>query len=444
VLESTAHAGAMSSPILRRFATGAFWSISGSVCSRALAMVAAMLVARHLKPTAFGEYNLVLTSAGLFQAFASFGLYTTVTKQLSGDCRSHPQAAGRVVALSWIVAAAAGVLWTSIMALAGPWIARELLGAPQLSSALRIGSLLLFFVSMTGAFLGVLTGLERFRLIGLVSAASGAASIPLIVLGSVHGGVLGAVVGTVAAAAVTVALHAAAVRVAIRSAGIRPQYAGALRERGMLLSYGLPAMLSELPLAPVAWITSVIVASQASGMLELGLFSAANQWRNAIVLVATATGFVLFPLFSDLHANGRARAFARTFWTGFSVIGAVGLAAAAVLAAVAPMLMRSAYGSEFGGATSVLVVLVVSGAIAGPLSVATNAIVGAGRIWLFFGLQCVWACTLVGITYALRSRGALGLSTAHVVASLVHLLMSVGCTHLLVRRLVRGEHLHAF
>jgi O-antigen/teichoic acid export membrane protein len=434
-------AGAASSPLARRFATGAFWSISGSVSSRALAVAAAILVARHLKPVSFGEYNLVLTSSGMLQAFASFGLCTTVTKCLSGDYRLDPLASGRVVALSGLVAAMAGVIATALMALVGPWFAREILGAPQLGAALRVGSFLLLFVSMSGALLGVLTGLERFRLVALVSVVSGAVSIPLLVLGALHGGVLGAVVGAVAAAAVTTTMHAGAVRIATRASVIRPLYGSALREWRVLFSYSLPATLSELPVAPVAWITSVMIASQASGLHELGLFSAANQWRNAIVLVGTATGFVLFPLFSDLHQSGRSRALSRTFWMSSGLIAAVGLVAAGVLSAFAPVLMRAAYGPEFGGGTSVLTVLVIAGAIAGPLNVAGNAITGAGRMWFVFGLQVLWAGVLLAATFALRSRGALGLSIAHLVAALVHLVMSLGCAYLMVRR--QSEYVHA-
>ncbi|MBI5549657.1 MAG: oligosaccharide flippase family protein [Deltaproteobacteria bacterium] len=418
--------------LTRRAASGAFWSVSGSVLSRLLTLAAAIFVARHLGAAAFGEYNLVLTTAGVLQALAGFGLGATAAKYLSGKYRLEPAAAGRVIGLSSVIAAGVGALATGLLALSGPWIARVVLNAPQLGGALRLGSLLLLFGSIQGAQVGVLTGLERFRLLALVSVVAAVVTAPLLVLGASQGGTLGGVVGLVVSAAVTIALFGVAVRVATRASGIRPRYRGALAEWRILFSYSLPATLSNLLLAPVTWAASAILVNQWDGLRELGLFSAANQWRNAIVFVATAIGAALLPLFSHLHDSGRSRAFLEAFWASFILIGVMCMAAAGLLAALAPVLMRS-YGAEFASATTVLIVLVIAGAIAAPLSVVGNAMGGAGKMWLGFALNLAWAGALLATAYALRSWGALGLSLAYLLAYLVHLFTSLGCLRLMAR-----------
>jgi O-antigen/teichoic acid export membrane protein len=428
-----------SSAVARRAAAGAVWSVSGAIAARVLALLAAIGVARQLGAAAFGEYNLVLNTAGMIQAFAGFGLGETTTRYLSGRYRGDPEAAGRVIALSAFAAAAVGAVEASLLVALAPWIARDLLGAPSLGGPLRFGAVLLLVGPVNGALLGVLTGLERFRLVAVVSIASAAASIPLLVLGARAGGMAGGVVGQVLSTVVGAGFAAAAVRIATRAAGSGARFRGALREWRILLSYSLPATLSNLLVAPVTWVTSALVANQPDGLRELGLFSAANQWRNAIVLVATSTGAVLFPLFSRLSDSGRSRDFSRAFWTSFAAVGAACAAMAAVLGALAPTLM-AAYGAEFGGATQVLVLLALAGAIAGPLNVVGQAIAGAGRMWLSLSLNLGWACALLVTAHLLRSRGALGLSVAHVVAFLVYLVISLGCASLLVLRAPRGPH----
>ncbi|HET7752983.1 MAG TPA: oligosaccharide flippase family protein, partial [Anaeromyxobacteraceae bacterium] len=307
------------SRLVRRFAAGAFWSVFGNAVSRALTLLASVLVARRLGAAHFGEFNLVLVTVGMFQNVAGFGLVTTSVKLLSGTYRTDTRGAGAVVALSNMVAAATG--WVAMLgaALAAPWLATNVLGAPHLDNALRIGSILLLFGPLYGSYLGTLTGLERFRIVAGVSIASAVIAIPLLVIGAAAGGAIGCVIAQVVLTALSNLLFASAARRALRSAGIAPRYRGALREWRVLFAYSLPTMLSNILLGAVLWGTSTILAHEPAGFREIGVFAAANQWRNGIVLIATAAGAALLPLFSDLHDNGSARTLQRAFWTSFAV-----------------------------------------------------------------------------------------------------------------------------
>jgi O-antigen/teichoic acid export membrane protein len=434
-------ARAASSPLVQRVAGGALWSLAGSVVARALALLAAVLVARQLGAASFGAYSLALATAGMFQALSGFGLGETATRYLAGRYRDEREAAGRIVALSVLVAATVGGAAALALLACAPWFARAVLGAPALATPLRAGALLLVLGPVGGALAGVLGGLERFRLVASAASLAALASIPLLVVGARLAGATGAVIGTVVSTAIGTGLHAALALRAARGAGIVPRWASALREWRVLFSFSVPATLSNVTLAPVSWATSAMIAAQPGGMHELGLFSAANQWRNAILLLGTAAGAALLPLFSDLHESGRFPALRRAFWTSLAALGAAGAAAAAALALLAPLLMAS-YGDEFAGATRVLAVLVATGALSAPLAVAGHAIAGAGRMWLSLGLNLAWATILVSTAFALRARGALGLSTAHLAAYLVHLATSVTCAALLLRARSREGERH--
>lgn len=424
---------AMARPLLRRVASGAAWSVLGAGAARLLALVAAVLVARVLGAAPFGELNLVQGTAGMLMALGGFGLNAAATKFLAGRYRGDPVAAGRVVVLSGALSAGVGAATGLLLLATAPWVARTLLAAPQLSDALRLGAVLLVLGPVNGTQIGILMGLERFPLIAAAATASAAASVPLLVLGARLGGMLGGVAGVVASALVTALLHGVAVRRALRDAGIRPVWRGALREWRPLFAYSLPTTLSNLLLAPVTWATQAILAHQAAGLRELGLFAAANQWRNAIVLVATSAGAVVFPLFSHLHDSGRSRSFARAFWASLALTAVASLLAAGGLSALAPHLM-SAYGAEFEGATRVLVVLVLAGAVSAPLTIVNHALAGAGRTWTTLGLNVLWATAIVSVTWALRARGAVGLSLAHLGAYALHLGAALLCARAVVRR----------
>lgn len=423
----------LSSRLLRRALSGTFWSVVGQLASRALNVLGGILVARELGATGFGEYSLVLVTVGMFQNVAGLGLGTTTTRYLAGKCRSAPDLAGRVVALSRLVAAATGVTGMVAVTLAAPWLAREILGAPQIEGALRLGAVLLLFGPLYGAQLGVLTGLERFRLLAVVSVAASLVAVPMLVAGAAWGGATGGVVGLVASVAASNLLHALAVKRTLRDAGITARWHGALREWRILLAFSVPATLSNIVLGVVSWAAAAILARQEAGVREVGLFAAANQWRNGIVLIATAAGAALLPLFSDLHDRGEVRSLGRAFWASFAASAVACALSAGAVSLAAPLLMR-AYGPEFAGAEMVLVLLAVTGALAAPLTVAGHAITGAGRMWLSLALRLVWAALLVSLAWGLRAHGALGNSIANAAAFFVHLALSTGVAALLLRQ----------
>ena len=218
-----------SSALARRLAGRAVWSMGGSGAARLLALLAAVLVARALGAASFGEYNLVQTTAGMAMALGGFGLDTTATRFLAGSYRGDPEGAGRVIALSAATALVVGGATAALLAAMAPFVARELLATPWLAPDLRVASLLVVLGPVNGAQLGVLMGLERFRLMAIASVLAALASAPVLVAGARLGGVHGGVVALLAAALVTTAIYAAAVRCAARAAGIRVRLREALR-----------------------------------------------------------------------------------------------------------------------------------------------------------------------------------------------------------------------
>jgi O-antigen/teichoic acid export membrane protein len=102
-----------------------------------------------------------------------------------------------------------------------------------------------------------------------------------------------------------------------------------------------------------------------------------------------------------------------------------------------------AYGAGFEGGTGAFVILLASAAVAAPLKVIGQAIAGAGRMWVAFGLNVPWAAALISTTYLLRSRGAVGLATAYLVAYLVQFGLSIAFATRLVRASAVTESAHA-
>jgi hypothetical protein len=66
------------SEIGSRLASGVFWSVGGTLISRGLRLCAAILVARMLGRTGYGELGMIQSIVGMFGVVAGFGLGVAV------------------------------------------------------------------------------------------------------------------------------------------------------------------------------------------------------------------------------------------------------------------------------------------------------------------------------------------------------------------------------
>ena len=141
-----------------RLAHGTFWSMMGAGVSQSLMLLTSIISARILGKQQFGEFGIINTTIGMFGVFAGFALGMTATKYVAEFRRKDPVKAGRIVALSSLVAMGTGAAVALVLLVIAPWLASETLAAPQLTGLLRISAGFLFFGALSGAQTGAQTG----------------------------------------------------------------------------------------------------------------------------------------------------------------------------------------------------------------------------------------------------------------------------------------------
>lgn len=422
-----------SSPTGSRLAKGAFWSLSGALASRGFAILAAILVARILGKTGFGELGIIQSTVGMFQVFAGFGLGLTATKYVSEYLASDPQRVARILSLSSLAALVTGGLMAVVLILFAPWLAARTLAAPHLTNLLRISGALLFLGALNGAQTGALSGFEKFKSIARINLLAGFSTFPLMLMGTYWAGLTGAVWGLVGAAVVTWFLNFFALRSACQAVKL-PRYSKpGWQEVSVLWKFSLPAVLCGLMVSPALWICNAMLVNQPGGYGEMGIFNAANQWKAAILfLPAVVEGFIL-PVVSSLRGEGNWKGYKKVLLYNLYFNAAVTFAVAIVISLFAPLILRG-YGSGFESGRLVLVVLSFAAALNATLSVSGLLIASEDRMWAGLTLNFIWAVALIGGTSLWVGMGALGLALANLVAYLVHLVTVTFFAFYLIRK----------
>lgn len=421
------------SPLGYRLAKGAFWSLAGTLISRALGLLSSILVARMLGKVGFGELGIIQSSVGMFGTFAGFGLGLTATKHVAEFRAKDPARAGRIIALSSLVSWATGGAMAVLLFVLAPWLAAHTLAAPQLGGLLRLSSLLLLLGAINGAQSGALAGFEAFKRIASINLITGIAAFPLMVGGTWWRGVEGALLGLMASQALNCLLNFHGLREEARRAGVPLAFAGATREWNVLWRFSLPALLGGVMVGPVYWLCNTLLVNQPDGYGQMGLFNAANQWFGALLFLPAILGQAALPVLSErLGENDGVRS--RKVLSFYIKLNAAVVMPLVLLGCLASPWIMASYGPGFREAWPTLVTVLITAALLAVQTPVGQVIAASGRMWLGGVMNLGWAVCFVVLTWALLRWGAFGLAGARLLAYLAHSLWVFFFTYRLLRK----------
>jgi len=403
-----------------RFARGAVWSLIGAVVSQGSNLAASVITARLLGREQFGEYGMIQSTVGMLGVFAGLGLGVTATKYVAEFRTRDPERAGRIIALGCAVAIMSGGLLALGLLAYAPLLATRTLNAPELTDELRIASVLLFFNALNGAQTGALSGFEAFRAIARINTVRGLIAFPVTVAAVVLWRLPGAVWALAATAAVACFLSQVSLRRQCTALGIYPRFSSAWAEGRVLWTFSTPAFLGGALVGPAMWAANTMLVNQPSGYAEMGLFSAASQWRNAIGFMPGVLAQFALPILSNLHGERDVSRYRKTLRWDLILTAAVATAVAVPVALGAPQIMRL-YGRGFQQGWFVLVLSAATAVVACANSVVGTAILSAGSVWVGFAFNAMWAAVLLaGCYYFIPTSLALGLAGSMLGAYITH------------------------
>lgn len=397
-------------PVAARFARGAVWSVLGTALGQALTMAAQILAARLLGKEPFGKFGMVNNTLATFGLMAGLGLSLTATKHVAEWRTKFPERAGRVLGLSALSAVTAGLVLTVLLVAGASLLARTVLNAPELAPLLRLGAPIILLSGFAGAQTGALTGFEAFRQITWLNVIRGVASFPIQVLGVLWFGLPGLVAGTVLVNLVACTANETVLRRVCRRHGVVVRYRQARQEAHVLWSFSLPALLSNLLVGAVLWAANAILVQQPGGYGEMGVLSAANQWKMLLVFIPTAVSNVAVPMVSHLLNSDDAGGPGRTVELVHAV-NQLALWPVAVFVMLFAGKIAIAYGSAFASGRAVFIVL-VGGTSVGYVSAAVSSLMTSrGLMWFGATMNLIWGVLVLAVTAAGAAHyGALALA----------------------------------
>jgi O-antigen/teichoic acid export membrane protein len=403
------------SPVGRRLAHGAFWSLVGQITARVLGLLSGIFVARLLGKNGFGELGIVQSTANMFQVLAGTAIGLTATKHVAEFRNSDPIRAGRIIALSNATSVIVGGVLALGLIISSSWLAQHTLAAPQLSPLLRIGALLLFFGAFSGAQGGALSGFECFKENAQINLWSGLLGFPIMITSAYYLGLKGAVWGLVWSMALACAMNFFVLRSVMKRYQVPLSLRTSASELPVLWKFGLPTVLGGLVSAPVYWACNAMLVNRQNGYAEMGILNAANQWWAAVLFLPGMLGQVVLPVMTErLSGHGHAQV-RRLLWVSVAANFAI-VTPVIILGSILSQNIVASYGSQFAGARPTLIVLLVAAGMQAVQTPVLNLLTAKGRMWTILLLLLSWAVVLLALNTVFVKWGAVGVASARMVS----------------------------
>ena len=212
------------------------------------------------------------------------------------------------------------------------------------------------------------------------------------------------------------------------------------REWPMLLTFSLPSMLSAFMMAPAIWSTNSILVNQPKGYAELGLFNAANQWGNMLMVIPALMSSAILPILSETFGNEDKADFKRMVTFNIHTTWIVALPLTVSLATFG-FSLSSLYGQQFHAAAPMIAILMVATFLNIVNWAIGSAFAGSGRMWTGSVMNFGWAITLVATAYfMIPILGGKGLAFAFLISYFVHTLWQMAYLELRIARFAVTIH----
>jgi O-antigen/teichoic acid export membrane protein len=407
-----------------RFIGGAFWSVVAAMSIRCANILGGIVVGRLLGRVGLGEYGIILSTLAVITSLAGASLGQFGTRYGAEFKVRNPARAGRIIGLTILIAGVVAVTASGVIFGSAGALAARYMNAPHMVPLVQLSSNVLLFSIMAATVTACLAGLEAFRATAQVNGIAALIFAPVILALTHLAGLRGAIIALAVQNATMFAAGSVALWRRCRSVKIAINLKHLGEEIANFRDFALPAAMSAIAVTPVVWYGNVILVNGAAGYTEMGLFSAALQWYNAVIFIPAALSPVMLSLMASSTGESGGATYGKILRLSFLANGAIAGCAAFALFVLAPWLM-GLYGGEFYEAVGILRILAVAAVMNALAGVVGQVIASRASMWWGFTLNLLWGAVFLGVAELLTSsRGAMGLALAYAASYAVHLASS--------------------
>lgn len=382
-------------------------------------LVAFIIVARIIGKEEYGKIGVLRSTITMFMVFSSMGMGLTAARYVAYYRNSNREKAYQIHRASNQVALIFGLIISVIIFLFNNQISKSSFDTQELSFALKLSVIALFFSTVSSAQSGTLTGFEDFKRLGINNLIYGVAQFLLIIFGAYFFGANGVIISLGIAAGLFVILNEISIT---KHFGSTFQNVKVFTPeiKNIFIKFSLPAMLSTFVAMPAIWLGKALLV-RTNGFSEMAVFDVSEQWYLMVLFIPNSIGSIVLPMLSNTLSEEPGRQYNKLLKLNLLVNCCIVTVLTLFVILLAPFILKL-YGSNF---TSFLPlrILLVAAVLQTINSILGQVIASKAKMWLGFAVNLFWGISFLTITYIFveyLNLGALGLSYAFLLSYLLH------------------------
>lgn len=433
------------SSVKQRFIGGAFWILAGNLGWRLFSAIATISIARILGPKSFGEFGMVRSTVQMFSVYAAFRLGNTAVKYVSEYRNNDPTKAARILKLTLMISGLLCGFISLVLLICSRFLSNHVLKNEDMHIAIAIGAFMLFFTIYGNVQASAIAGFENFRAIAKSNLIKGVLTPLICIPLTFWMGIEGAILGLSIVAAIVMYLLRQYIQQEIGSAQLPRNITAtqAWKESGVLWKFALPGFLSGVITSMMLWLGRIILTRQEVGYSELGIFTAADQWRTMILFMPAVLARVILPIISSTIKESEEK-LRESIGVQVQANCMIALPLAILIIGFTEPL-AGIFGRQFIGTENVIPVLMLSVFFAAINQSIRIIYDGVGKRWLNLSMWALWGIVFIIATlhYA-PVMGALGFALAHLLGEMVLFAVQASYVDLVLVKGVLRKHWKLF
>jgi len=377
---------------LKKMARGTSIFFAGTIAGMALSLIARVILVRYITQSEYGIYTLALALATIFSLIASLGLPQGATRYIAyyRGRNELSNIRGIVFSSLWF-SLTASILLSLILFFLSDILANKIFDAPELSTPLKIFSVIIPFLVLNGIFTTIFRGFDRVDVKVYFQDIIKGVLFPIflalvIILGSSFLGVIYAY-----SVSVVVTFVAYSIYTMKRSPLPKERLKSSSPTGKELLLFSLPLLGISMLYVIIQW-TDVIMLGYFKTSTDVGLYNGALPLVQLILIPLTSLAFIYVPVVSQLYARGLMNDMKRSYQVLTKWIFSLSFPLALIMLFFPEAALNFFFGFQYMAAASALRILCIGYTFSAFLGLNSGTLIVMGKTRLL-----LWA-TLIGAT----------------------------------------------
>lgn len=404
----------------------ASWALVGAIGGRGITMLTYIVVARLLTQDVYGEFGILRSTINMFTVFAGMGLGATASKYISQYRNVNPKKAGDIYILSNILIFIIASIFTSILFFSSSYIAEHSLHASYLSDEIKIGAIVLFFVTVNSVQNGALAGFEDFKSISINTVISSCVQAVFLIVGCYWSGIYGALIGWGIGCFSCYLLNRRSIHLQLKKYKLPFKIRRLHKEELTILwKFSFPSLLASVMVGPVLWWTKTYLISR-SGYNEIAVYDVAEQWYTIVLFIPSTLAQIILPMLSNTLEEGSKRQYLKIVKINLAINVLTSLLLSLFIILIGPYIM-SFYGKGFVDIRTMSIMMMATVA-SSACNVVGQVIASREKMWYGFAFNMLWALIFILLTVfcvgSLRMEAS-GLALAFLLSYVTHFILQI-------------------